>query len=90
MVGEQVAARKLVVASNLAFEDAAADQYNEFYGRANLALKLWSETNQIFGSFYKNVTSCKTSEAWGGKKMVLYTFKLNPDDTDIYYNCSNL
>ena len=51
MVGEQVAARKLVVASNLAFEDAAADQFNEFYGRANLALKLWSETNQIFGSF---------------------------------------
>ena len=63
VVGEQVAARKLVVASNLAFEDAAADQFNEFYGRANLALKLWSETNQIFGSFYKNVTSCKRQMA---------------------------
>ena len=61
MVGEQVAARKLVVAST--FEDAAADQFNEFYGRANLALKLWSETNQIFGSFYKNVTSCKRQMA---------------------------
>ena len=80
VVAEQVAARKLVVASNLAFEDAAADQFNEFYGRANLALKLWSETNQIFGSFYMS-QAAKRPEARGGKKWLHKS--PNSDDTII-------
>ena len=70
MVAEQVAARKLVVASNLAFEDAGADQFNEFYGRANLALKLWRPTRFLVHFIrMSQVAKGRWPEARGGKKM---------------------